>query len=244
MKKTIFFLLTSVFILSANAQQWAKHYTGTDGSQSTDFYNSIYNTAYDSQGNIYILGTFGEGATYDGEALLDYFPHSNNSQSLLIAKLDPNGNMLWRKSIKNGQSWNVWPNYMQIVGDTSIVITAMMSLARSNSSDYLFYLDTLIQSPANQYVSHQYPFPTQENTFNIGNAFITLDLNGNLVSHHFLELKYLDSNNSPIGPNDAIFTNFLWAKPNPFYIDKNGYIYIYIQNYLNHMKEQKPFKYE
>ena len=48
MKKTIFFLLTSVFILSANAQQWAKHYTGADGSQSFNLYNSIYNTAYDS----------------------------------------------------------------------------------------------------------------------------------------------------------------------------------------------------
>ena len=52
MKKIIFFFLTSVFILSANAQQWAKSYTGSEGT-STSFYNTIYNTVCDSQGNTY-----------------------------------------------------------------------------------------------------------------------------------------------------------------------------------------------
>ena len=230
MKKTIFFLLTSVFILSANAQQWAKHYTGADGSQSFNLYNSIYNTAYDSQGNIYILGTFGGGATYDGEALLDYFTHSNNSQSLLIAKLDQNGNMLWRKAIKNGQSSDVYPNYMQIVGDTSVVIAASMNLAADSHQDYLFYLDTLIQSPVNQYVSHQYPFPNLGDASRRGNALITLDLNGNIVNQHFLEIKFLNSNGVAIGPigSDVIFTDVLWrAQGGGFHIDKQGYIYIY-----------------
>lgn len=87
--------------------------------------------------------------------------------------------MLWRKSIKNGQSSNVYPNYMQIVGDTSVVIATMMSLAGSDIQDYLFYLDTLIESPINSYILPQYPFPNQGNSFGIGNAFITLDLNGN-----------------------------------------------------------------
>ena len=107
-----------MFIFSANAQQWAKYYTGMDG-QSSYLYNSIYNTAYDSQGNIYILGTFGEGATIDGDTLLDYFPHYNNSQSLLIAKLDPNGNMLltcpeksWHKiQEKDGQKCKKGTHY-------------------------------------------------------------------------------------------------------------------------------------
>ena len=227
MKKLIIFLFATLFILNLNAQQWAKQYTGADGPQSTDFYNSIVNTAYDSQGNIYILGTFGEGATYDGEALLDYFPHSNNSQSLLIAKLDQNGNMLWRKSIKHGQSLSVDPNYMQIVGDTSIVIAGIMSLAGNNSQDYLFYLDTLIQSPVNQSVFHQYPFPSPRDASGFGNVFITLDLNGNLVNQHFFEVISIDSSNVEIGSGGAVYVDVLLVPPGPFYIDKDGYIYVY-----------------
>ena len=223
MKKFIIFLFTTLFILNLNAQQWAKYYTGMDGSSSY-LHNSIYNTAYDSQGNIYILGTFGEGATIDGDTLLDYFPHYNNSQSLLIAKLDPNGNMLWRKSIKNGQSSDVYPNYMQIVGDTSVVIATMMSLAGSDIQDYLFYLDTLIEAPINQYIIPGYPFPTS----GYGTGFITLDLNGNLIDQHFLQLVSLDSNNAEIVPSGGgFYGTYLLYFPGPIYVDKSGYIYMY-----------------
>lgn len=119
---------------------------------------------------------------------------------------------------------------MQIVGDTSVVIATMMSLAGSDIQDYLFYLDTLIESPINSYILPQYPFPNQGNSFGIGNAFITLDLNGNLINQHFLELTFLDSNNVEIGASGGlVFTDFLLYSPYPFYIDKSGYIYIYIQ---------------
>ncbi|MDD2192093.1 MAG: hypothetical protein PHO12_06095, partial [Bacteroidales bacterium] len=66
MKKIIFFFLTSVFILSANAQQWAKSYTGTEETTSFLPTNTIYNTVCDSQGNTYIVGTFGVNADLDG----------------------------------------------------------------------------------------------------------------------------------------------------------------------------------
>lgn len=159
---------------------------------------------------------------------MDYFPHYNNSQSLLIAKLDPNGNMLWRKSIKNGQSSNVYPNYMQIVEDTSIVIATMMSLAGSAHQDYLFYLDTLIEAPLNQNIILGYPFPTS----GLGTGFITLDLNGNLINQHFLQLVSLDSINTEFTlPGGSFYgTNFL-NNPGPFYTDKDGYIYMYTMFY-------------
>ncbi|MDD2192885.1 MAG: T9SS type A sorting domain-containing protein [Bacteroidales bacterium] len=226
MKKFIILLFTTLFILNLNAQQWAKQYTGADGPQSTDFYNSIYNTAYDSQGNIYILGTFGGGATYDGEALLDYFPHSNNSQSLLIAKLDQNGNMLWRKAIKNGQGNNVFPaNSMQLIGDTSLAFAVtVMDLAGYNTQDYLFYLDTLVQVPNGEGYIPEYPFSPGGG---MGSALITLDLDGNLLNQNFLELLYLDSNNEEISLGGYPFIRYLINLTGAFHIDKDGNIYIY-----------------
>src|SRR5574344_576109 len=140
MKKLI--ILIAIIIVSFNlySQQWAKSYTGSEGS-STSFFNTVYNTVCDSQGNTYFVGTFGEGATFDGIPLLDA-PLYNNPQSLVIAKLDPNGNMLWRKAIKNESNYHVWPaNNLRIVGDTSIVLlVSQMRLAGFDNSSFLYYL--------------------------------------------------------------------------------------------------------
>ncbi|MEA4966776.1 MAG: hypothetical protein VB048_01480, partial [Bacteroidaceae bacterium] len=214
MKKLIILIVITIVSFNLYSQQWAKSYTGSEGS-STSFFNTVYNTVFDSQGNIYMVGTFGEGATFDGIPLLDA-PLYNNAQSLVVAKLDPNGNMLWRKAIKNWSNYDVWPaNNLKIVGDTSIVFLVKgMKTAGYTSSYYLYYLDTLV-------IGSQ-PFP--EYPFHggySGSMLITLDLDGNLINNHFLEIVRLDSNNQEVNRNSLIDIQ------GTFDIDKDGYIYIY-----------------
>lgn len=228
MKKLI--ILIVIIILSQNlySQQWAKTYTGSEGT-STSFYNTIYNTVCDSQGNTYIVGTFGVNAEIDGIPLLDA-PLYNNAASLLIAKLDPNGNMLWRKAIKNWSNYSVRPtNNLKIVGDTSIVLLAMdMSTAGYNQYYYLYYLDTLIQGSQ--------PFP--EYPFNggyRGSTLITFDLDGNLINNHFLQRVLLDSNNHEVHRNPLIDIQ------GTFDIDKDGYIYIYTRTLALYATSTSPF---
>ena len=221
MKKLIILIVITIVSFNLYSQQWAKSYTGSEES-STSFFNTVYNTVCDSQGNIYMVGTFGEGATFDGIPLLDA-PLYNNPQSLVVAKLDTNGNMLWRKAIKNWSNYDVWPaNNLKIVGDTSIVFLVKdMKTAGYTSSYYLYYLDTLV-------IGSQ-PFP--EYPFHggySGSMLITLDLDGNLINNNFLELSYLDTNNQEIS------REYLINLQGTFDIDKDGYIYIYTDVITNY----------
>ena len=59
-----------------------------------------------------------------------------------------------------------------------------------------------------------------------GSMLITLDLDGNLINNNFLELSYLDTNNQEIS------REYLINRQGTFNIDKDGYIYIYIQMLL------------
>ncbi|MEA5099562.1 hypothetical protein SDC9_15929 [bioreactor metagenome] len=219
MKKLIILIVITIVSFNLYSQQWAKSYTGSEGS-STSFFNTVYNTVFDSQGNIYMVGTFGEGATFDGIPLLDA-PLYNNAQSLVVAKLDPNGNMLWRKAIKNWSNYDVWPaNNLRIVGDTSIVfLVSQMMLPLNNNSYFLYYLDTLVRVPQNESYFPDYPFSAT--TGYRGSMLITLDLDGNLINNHFLRLSYLDSN------SQEVTRSFFINRQGTFDIDKDGYIYIY-----------------
>ncbi len=91
-------------------------------------------------------------ASYDGIPLLDA-PLYNNAVSLVVAKLDSSGNMLWRKAIKNYSNYPVMlaNNCLKIIGDTSIVFFVQyMNLARNDHSYFLYYLDTLVRVPQNE----------------------------------------------------------------------------------------------
>ena len=61
----LFFLSLLSISLQAQQFEWAKSYSGYDGMNNTDKYNRIYNSVFDSQGNIYIVGTMGENAILD-----------------------------------------------------------------------------------------------------------------------------------------------------------------------------------
>ena len=219
MKKLIILIVITILSINLYSQQWAKTYTGSEES-STTFYNTVYNTVCDSQGNTYIVGTFGVNAEIDGIPLLDA-PLYNNAKSLLIAKLDPNGNMLWRKAIKNWSNYGVQPaNNFQIVGDSAIVILIEeMKLSRNDYFSFLYYLDTLVRVPLYESYYPDYPFSAIGGYS--GSMLITLDLDGNLINNHFLEIRLLDSNQIVVGGGPLIDIQ------GTFDIDKDGYIYIY-----------------
>ena len=210
---SLLFLFVVSISLQAQQFEWAKSYSGQDGMNNTDKYNRIYNSAFDSQGNIYIVGTMGENAIIDTTHLSEGF--LENKAAIILAKLDPQGNLLWQKSIKNtGTSQN--PCWLQIVGDTSIALMAKMYVPGSNI-DYLWYLDTLIQG--NNSNPPQYPISNGDY-----DCFLNFDLNGNLKSQHFLQRQEIKIDGTLKYPRSL--TDYMTIAP--FHIDKNGYIYIYI----------------
>ena len=95
--------LATLFItLSASAQgewKWAHYWTGGDGTLGS-YYNEITNTAFDEEGNIYVYGSMGGSPQFDGLTFL--FVNNGtvldrNDHSILLAKFDTLGNMLWYK---------------------------------------------------------------------------------------------------------------------------------------------------
>ena len=118
--------------MQAQEFQWAKGWTSGDNISGVPS-NTIVKSLFDREGNIYILGTFGYGARLDGVELLpmpdpDSLTYSQRQfymtdvKSTLIAKLSPEGHLLWHKVIKytNGAAQGAWPQWMQLVGDTTL----------------------------------------------------------------------------------------------------------------------------
>jgi hypothetical protein len=230
MKKLIIIIILSVFaFLSSFGQtwQWAKSYAGSDETDVITS-NRIYHTELDSQGNVYILGNFRGDVSFDGERIFD-LAFGVYSGSLLIAKLNPDGELLWKKVIRHS-SYPTGVNYMKLVGDSSLFVMAEMFLAQSNTK--LWYLDTLINVGFYGPWQH-YPFPyydTINGTTPASNVFIEFDLNGNVKNQHLLQVQHLDSNQNPVMPPN--FVDFASTETvSPFHIDNSGNIYMYSRLY-------------
>ena len=76
---SLLFLFVVSISLQAQQFEWAKSYSGQDDPlNSSGLYNRIFNSVFDSQGNIYISGTFGTGALIDTTHDLNdmYYPTS------------------------------------------------------------------------------------------------------------------------------------------------------------------------
>ncbi|MDX9798179.1 MAG: T9SS type A sorting domain-containing protein, partial [Bacteroidales bacterium] len=222
---TLFIIAFSFPTFSQGTFQWAKSYYGSDETAS-NINNRIYHTELDSQGNMYILGNFRGDVTLDGERIFD-LAFGVYSGSLLIAKLNPEGNLLWKKVIRHS-FYPTGPNYMKLVGDSSLFVMTQMSLGYNNSK--LWYFDTLIEVGFYDTLP-TYPFPFYDggNISSYGNVFIEFDLNGNVRNQHFLQIKSLDSNAVEIGVGQPPFSDC--NVTSPFHIDNNGNMYMYSRLY-------------
>ena len=139
--------LFAVVFSTASAQgewKWAHYWTGS-GGDLTNIFNNITNTAFDEEGNVYVYGTMGGNVRLDGEMLM----FSSNSDvittsehSILLAKFDTLGTMLWYKVIKcQGDYWSI-PKWMTVKNDR-IYITGITGMW-TDRYYWLYYIDTLI----------------------------------------------------------------------------------------------------
>ena len=221
--------LTTLFItLTASAQgewKWAHYWSGTDGL-SNAYYNTITNTAFDEDGNFYVYGSMGGTPVYDGinlQFVNNAQVLNNGERSILLAKFDTSGNMLWYKVVKSSAEM-AYPLWME-VRDNKVHIAGNCAFYGSYSDDWLYYLDTLVY----KYELNNIPEEQQELPFKPYHRwtfFAQLDLDGNLLEDHFVETYSRDSHFNGI---DSIRRNMPLCMPaiSPVHIGNDGSVFVY-----------------
>ena len=223
---------TALFAIpsSASAQgewKWAHYWTGSGGDLNNVF-NNITNTAFDEDGNIYVYGTMGGNARLDGEILM----FSNNSDvittsehSIMLAKFDTLGTMLWYKVIKcQGDYWSI-PKWMTVKNDR-IYITGTTGMW-SDRNYWLYYIDTLItkEDVLNLPVSERKP-PYKQSRWTF---FSQLDLDGNRIEDHFVETytrQYYENGNNYVRSVRPICSDEHTILA-PMHVDGSGNVYLF-----------------
>ena len=231
--------LATLFItLTASAQgewKWAHYWTGGDGTLGS-YYNEITNTAFDEEGNIYVYGSMGGSPQFDGLTFL--FVNNGtvldrNDHSILLAKFDTLGNMLWYKVVKSS-SETAFPLWMEI-RNNKVYISGNCGFYGDYSDDWLYYLDT--------YQLNNVPEEQQELPFKAYHRwtfFAQLDLDGNLLEDHFVEAY---SRDSFFNGADSIRTDETLCMPDytaPFHIGNDGSMYVYTR-ILYRGNENSPY---
>ena len=227
-------LIAIAAALTASAQgewKWAHCIGGGTGSGTSlgDYYNNINSTAFDSDGNLYVYGMMGGTAKLDG-ALLNFSENTNvlltNNPSILLAKFDTLGNMLWYKVVKQSTERAV-PCWME-VRDDRIYVAGNCGFGGDSHHEWLYYMDTLIEE--SQITS--LPDSLQKPPFKkycYWTFFAILDLDGNLLEDHFVEAfsrefyepAHIRWNHELCfsGPNRIV----------PTHVDRNGNWYVFYQ---------------
>ncbi len=96
MKAMTFLLLFNAAFINAQTFEWAHGI----GAQYDDIATS---TITDSDGNVYVVGTFKETVDFDPSGT-DLSIASKGGADIFIQKLDPNGNLIWAKTIGGAQN--------------------------------------------------------------------------------------------------------------------------------------------
>lgn len=205
--------------------KWANYWTGKDGSAS-NFYNEIINTAFDDDGNIYVYGSMGGQAVFNGE-LLHFVNNvqvlSYDERAILLTKFDTLGNMLWYKVVKSSSEM-AYPLWME-VRDNMIYIAGNCGFYGSDSNDWLYYLDTLVyKNQLNNIPVEQQEMPFK--AYSRWTFFAQMDLDGNLLEDHFV-VAY--SREQIISETDSIRKNMNLCMNNtsPVHIGNDGSVYVY-----------------
>ncbi len=216
MKKMTYLLaFLALTTLTAHAQyfDWVKTYMGRDINNRRT--NEIIGSVVDSAGNLYILGHFGPDASINGVHLLPFTP---TTRSVLIAKMSPQGDLLWHKCINNTLN-DDYAHDIRPVGDSAFMVMVSFDLPFHHylTHDHLYYLDTLLTE------DNGYLVPTDSIGYYAVNGFITFGFDGHVEEQHFVQVAPLDNdgNTFPNTQNDPraateILSNML------FDIDNEG----------------------
>ena len=250
MKKTqiTLALLATLFItLSASAQgewKWAHYWTGKDGTGSGEYHNNVIRTAFDEDGNIYVLGKIGGNLMIDGMLLpFSSDPHvlSKNENSTLLLKYDTLGNMLWYKIVKSSVSMP-YPLWME-VKNGNVYISGNFYLDEVDyygtvNDVWLYYLDTLITGPQVQAIpANQRTPPYKPGRYTY---FAKFDTDGNLLENHFVEafMRLLEPNAEQRAP--LCLCEMLIPSEAPFHVDNEGNTYVHTQLFY-YGNEEDPY---
>lgn len=208
-KSTLLLALLALTPFVARAQNfdWAEGYSSTgDGGY-------IKGTVTDSVGNLYILGAFSGQASW-GDTTLLMVNYDLGPIGTVIAKISPDGEMLWKKALHTGNyAYNI-PYDIKPLGDTAFACLVNVELS-TPYNNYCYYLDTMLHGWSD------YPIPIDtSSTFLLAyfTAYLVFDFSGNLLEQHFLQVSYIDTTG-----ND----DFKYYLLNPsFDIDAEGNIYL------------------
>ena len=234
-------LLTTFTTFAQGEWEWANYWTG-DQRDHYDNLNKITNTAFDEEGNIYVYGTMGGDPQFNGED----FPLPENFLSmnlgwlndimqeylrtrariepktyLVLAKFDPDGNMLWNKIIRPVNMYSTsneaWPCWMELRND-KLYVSGNFGLDNDNKS-LCYYLDTLITMKQVREMPEEErkpPFKQSEWTW-----FAQFDLDGNLLEEHFVE-AYSRMVYDIIAPGYRDPDYLCYSLPSPMHVDNEG----------------------
>lgn len=222
-----FFAPRSVVFGQSNGHfEWAKGFgTGDPNGGACHITGSVT----DSLGNLYILGQFRNdsewGSGWDAESLMPmtpYGPGANTTINVIIAKISPDGEMVWKKVIHSNNGSHQTPQDIKKVGDTAFACLVEMLLPTEDR--YVYYLDTLIPGRSD------YPVNSMYVRNSMRTAFIMFDFEGNVIEQHFLYVTYTDTTGNDFVKyynNDTTpwFSSDRFRNPS-FDIDADGNIYI------------------
>ena len=169
----------------------------------------------DGEGNIYVVGHFDSGNTWLDGTDVDpvHFPCLMSSiyHGLYVAKLDSNGNRVWIKSLRtslksdmNNGAYLTISNL--ILKDSLLYFDIGLSGQVQNGYQmcvppFIWFFDTLFTfpvTPDNPYDGSNYQIPDSllrfPFTYHRGasfDAFITMDLHGNIIDYHHSNTSYI-----------------------------------------------------
>lgn len=212
-------LLIMVIVFCAKEVKAQGHFEWATGWQGGDFVtvaNEVISSDIDSEGNLYILGYAGSFATMqNGESLVpDYTPPRGKTEAVVIFKMNPQGDIVWKKAIYNekmhGRPFGCG---LKVVGDSSIIVMATIT-----NNEWLYFLDTIIADQA----SHtEYGWGVT----GLIDVVVTFDLDGNKKEQHWIKAQWLDEEDSVRREG-----SFLMGRETPFTVDSEGNI-ILIREY-------------
>ncbi len=209
---------------------WVKSYSANNPLRPLwNPYNFIVSSVTDSYGNLYVAGRFANGAAIDGQDLLPITPHGSQYcyRNSFIIKFSPQGQILWKKVLHSNDEKPGNVTEMHIVGDTALYITSDVYIPNSDGQ-YIYFYDTLITKD-----NASYMMSLDSCTYSYATAFSIMDLDGNVLEHHFLHIALIDtagrvitSDRSDGNPESSgrIFNHYFQA--NPFCVDSDGNIII------------------